>query len=64
MTNYVCYPGGAAWVRWERSKEVTMHWVDRLTPTAAHNSVGLIERRTDLIELADWPALDALADAP
>ena len=58
-TNYVCYPGGGSYVRWDLTKEITLNWTDRLVPTEDGNEIDDIERRTDYIERQDWSALDA-----
>jgi hypothetical protein len=49
-TNYVCYPGGGSYVRWDATKEVTFVWTDRLMPAEDGNEIDEIEHRTDLIE--------------
>eukprot|EP00960_Hanusia_phi_P020134 595027-Hanusia_phi.AAC.1 len=33
ITNYICYPGGGSWIRWDATKEVTYEWTDRIIPT-------------------------------
>lgn len=59
MTNYVCYPGGGSYVRWDATKEITCNWTERLVACEEGNSIDEIERRTDWIENGDWDALDA-----
>jgi hypothetical protein len=49
-TNYVCYPGGGSYVRWDATKEISYHLTERLEPMEDGNSIDEIERRTDLIE--------------
>lgn len=58
ISNYVCYPGGGAWVRWDHTKEVDYVWSNRLEPAQEGNSVDEIESRTDHIEKHNWVQLD------
>ena len=59
ITNYVCYPGGGSYVRWDLSGEITLNWTDRLVLLEDGNSIEDVERRTNYIEEKDWAALDA-----
>jgi len=57
-TNYIVYPGGGSWVRWDFTKEIDYVWTERLEPCRDGNTPDDIDTRTDMIEKMDWAALD------
>ena len=50
ITNYVSFPGGGAFVRWELTGEVTYNWTERLQLAEDGNEIDDVEFRTNLIE--------------
>lgn len=38
ISNYVCYPGGGVWVRWDHTKENDYIWSNRVEPCRDGNS--------------------------
>ena len=53
ISNYVCYPGGGAWVRWDVTKENDYVWSNRIEPCKEGNSPDVRPSASSAYALTD-----------